>query len=366
MDNKVTARLVKAEELKPTEEAIWRKMCDQNVLFKSPVLGPEFFKVVSQVRDDAFVAIFERNGEIIGFLGHHRRPNGFARPIGAPFSDYTALITPPNPKLDMKIALELADIAKFQTIGLVDPYQVCDELGGIEDEAFGLDLTINDAANNAGKKQRKNVNRLRRHLSEDCGETKFVFDDRCPNNFKKMMDLKKTQAKLTGIHDFLSPNWVEEMMSILYNADRSGLHGCLLSLYAGEVPVAFHFGLRLGSRMHPWVATFDTDYFKYSPGQIFLMDCKQPLLENAIEYYDLSTGAKHYKDTFTNTTFPVKHVLIRPSEHGAKSKFANPDNPITRVKRRIDQIACLELDFAGRAKGIIHAASSLTKRVSAQ
>jgi CelD/BcsL family acetyltransferase involved in cellulose biosynthesis len=362
--NLITARLVKADELNENECMIWREMCAQTLLFKSPVLGPEFFQAVSQVREDAYVAIYEKGNEIIGFLGHHRRPNGFARPIGAPFSDYSALITPPNPQLNMQEALGLAGITKFQTIGFVDPYATCNQAGGIEDEAFGLDLTINDGENNAGKKQRKNVNRLRRHLAEDFGDCRFVFDDRCPSNFKKAIELKRAQTKLTGIHDFLSPVWVEKLMINLFNADRSGLHGCLMTLYAGEAALAFHFGLRLGQRMHPWVATFDPDYFKYSPGQIFLMDCKQPLMDNGIEYYDLSTGAKHYKDTFTNTSFPVRHVLIKADDGGAKSKIANAENLFTRIQRRLDQIACLELDFAGRAKGIFNAATHISRRVA--
>lgn len=360
--NRVTARVVKADALSKAEVMLWRNMCDQNNLFKSPILGPEFFEIVSQVRNDAFVAIYEKNDEIIGFLGHHRRSNGFARPIGAPFSDYTALITPPNPQIDMRMALELAKITKFQTIGLVDPYGVCADIGGIEDEAFGLDLTINDGDNNAGAKQRKNVRRLRRNLEADFSEVNFVFDDRSADNFKKMIGLKRTQAKQTGIHDFLSPSWVVKMMEILFNADRSGLHGCMLSLIVDGSQIAAHFGLRLGERMHPWVATFDPEFFKYSPGQIFLMDCKQPLMDAGITYYDLSTGAQHYKGTFTNTSFPVRHVLLKAEEKASKLAVANNNNALTRLGRRLDQIACLELDFAGRAKGVIHAAVNFNKR----
>lgn len=362
--NTITARLVKADAFSKAEEQLWRNMCDQNPLLKSPILGPDFFRIVSQVRDDAFVAIYEKNGEIIGFLGHHRRSNGFARPIGAPFSDYTALITPPNPQIDMRTALVLAKITKFQTIGLVDPYGVCTDTDGIEDEAFGLDLTINDGDNNAGKKQRKNVNRLRRNLEGDFGEVTFVFDDRSLDNFEKMIRLKKAQAKQTGIHDFLGPPWVAKMMQILFNADRSGLHGCMLSLIVDGEQIAAHFGLRLGNRMHPWVATFDPEYFKYSPGQIFLMDCKQPLMDAGITYYDLSTGAQHYKGTFTNTSFSVRHVLIKDGEKVRIPSTSNQNNVVTRLSRRLDQIACLELDFAGRAKGIIHAAANITKRIA--
>lgn len=363
-NNSFETQILKASELSLVDENIWRAMCAEHPLFRSPILSPEFFRAVAQVRDDVFVAIIRQDNLPIAFLAHHRRPNNFARPAGAPFADYSALITWPNPPIKMQEALKLIGIDRFQAIGLVDPYGVCGEIGGQEDDAFGIDFTIDGPPNSAGKKQRKNVNRLRRHVAEELGETRFIFDDRNIEHYSKMIAFKRAQTRQTGIHDFLSPPWVVNLMDNLFNADRSGLHGCMLSLMAGETPVAMHYGLKLGDRMHPWIATFDPKYFKYSPGQIFLMDCPNPLAEQKIAYYDLSTGHQHYKSTFTNNSFKVRNVTINAQDIAPK---AEPKSQLAlRLHRRLDQIACLELDNIGRAKGIIFAFLSMTNRISAK
>ncbi|MBN8649588.1 MAG: GNAT family N-acetyltransferase, partial [Caulobacterales bacterium] len=75
----------RASEISKQDENIWRDFCSQNEYFKSPLLSPDFFYQIAKVRDDAFVAIYRENGKPIAFLAHHKRPNNFARPIGAPF-----------------------------------------------------------------------------------------------------------------------------------------------------------------------------------------------------------------------------------------------------------------------------------------
>ncbi|MBW8882255.1 MAG: GNAT family N-acetyltransferase, partial [Asticcacaulis sp.] len=101
----LTCTLLKAHDLTARDLTAWRAMAAATEAFASPLLSPEFTRAVAEVRDDVHVAVYRRGAEIVGFLPHHRRPGRFARPAGAPFSDYSALITFPEPELHIREAL---------------------------------------------------------------------------------------------------------------------------------------------------------------------------------------------------------------------------------------------------------------------
>lgn len=371
----LTCDRVSVSNLGQSDLDLWRAMQAVTPAFRSPLLSPDFVRAVSAVRSDTEVAVFKQRGRTIGFLPFHPRPGRFARPAGAPFADYSALLTLPEPRLNAREALRLAGIDQYQAIGLVDPYGVFGPVEGEEDEAFAIDLTLDGPANNANKKLEKNIRRLRRHAEETHGEVRFVMGDRNPEHFEQMLRLKREQTRLTGLHDFLAPEWVQQLLRNLFNAPKDQLHGNLITLMAGDKPLLFHFGARLGERGHPWISSYDPAYAAFSPGQIFLGGVPDHLATDGITYYDLSTGAQAYKAVFSNTRSPVRHVRIysdraqwpeRLARFGLAARRAlgaQVDGTVARLNRRFDQIACLELDTLGRARGIAFAFSNVTKRM---
>ncbi len=368
---------VQAGDLTPADIATWQAMQAATPDFASILLSPEFTQAVAAVRDDVRVCIFRRDGKTIGFLPVHVRPGSFARPVGAPFSDYSALISFANPGLTIGEALRAAGIRQYQAIGLIDPYQVFGLTpGGEADEAHGIDLRDGAPENKANGKLKKNIRRLSRHLEEQHGEVRFVIGDRDPEHFERMMDWKRRQTRDTGLHDFLAAPWVQALMHNLFTAPTTGLHGCMVTLMAGDAPLLWHFGVRLGDRAHPWISSYDPAYSAFSPGQIFLNGLHEPLREAGLVHYDLSTGQQAYKGIFSNTAFPVRHVRaysdVRPARLSAgvarltvnvrKAMGARVDTAFARLHRRFDQIASLELDTLSRARGVAYAFSSASKR----
>ncbi len=206
------------------------------------------------------------------------------------------------------------------------------------------------------------------------GEVRVVAGDRNRDHFATAIRLKREQVAQNGLHDFLGTQWVERFLKELFDAPRHGLHGYLVTLMAGDTPLLHHFGVRLGDRAHPWVSSFDAAYSAYSPGQIFLQDCQAALKADGVSYYDLSTGQSHYKNAFCNTQFPVNHVRL----YGEQAKLSETASQLAgqlqgtlggagralaRLNRRLDQIACLELDTLGRVKGVTHAFANAQKRL---
>ncbi len=375
----LNCELVRPNALSGRDSDVWRAMCQATPHFRSPLLSPDFTRVVAAGRDDVHVAVFRRDGQTIGFLPHHRRPHRFARPVGAPFSDYSALITFPETILDGREALKAAGIDRFQAIGLIDPHTLFGETGGVEDISYGIDLDLDETTNAVTRKHRKNINRHRRNLIEAHGPIAFIVTDRNRDHYDLMLHLKREQLRHNGLHDFLSTPWAAALLERLFESPTDDLHGSLLTMTIGGTPAMFHYGPRLGDRMHPWVSSYDPAFAAFSPGSIFLTDCRAVLKSDGVSYYDLSTGQSHYKNSFSNIAYPVRHVGI----YGASASGRFGQNvslaagrlqqamggrvagAVTRLNRRFDQIACLELDLASRAKGVVHAVSSIPRRLGA-
>lgn len=373
----LTCERVRANDLTDRDIALWHTMQAETPAFRSPLLSPEFARAVAAVRDDVRVLVVRRNGKTVGFLPVHIRPGAFARPAGAPFSDYSALITHPLPGLHIGEVLKAARLNSYQAIGLIDPYNVFGETPDAEmDDAFAIDLSHGETSNNAFKKLLKNIRRLTRNIEEAHGALRFIVGDRDPAHFDAMIALKRQQTRDTGLHDFLAADWVQRLFAHLLAAPQTGLHGFMVTLMAGDKPALYHFGVRLGDRAHPWVSSYDPAFSPFSPGQLFLNLCPEPLREAGVSYYDLSTGDQKYKAIFSNTTFAVRHARIysdaRPARFQAQierltldtRKALGPriDEVVARLNRRFDHIATLELDTLSRMRGVAFAFSNVGKR----
>ncbi|EGF92484.1 hypothetical protein ABI_09210 [Asticcacaulis biprosthecium C19] len=373
----LTCTLYKAHDLPPSEIAYWRDLAAVTPDFASPLLSPDFMQAVAQVRDDVYVAVYRRGAQTIGFLAHHRRPNRFARPVGAPFSDYCAIITAPDPGFTIAQALELAGIDRFHVAGIVDPYGIFGEpiANATPEDAYAIDLRDDEPGNNVVKKLAKNINRLRRQLADQVGEPRFIIGDDNRRHFDAMIDLKRAQVRQTGLHDFLAAPWVQRLMDNLMAAPKDGLHGCLVTLMAGDTPLMYQFGPRLADRAHPWISSYDPAFGAYSPGQIFLNDCRMPLKEAGISWYDLSTGQQHYKPAFCNHHSIVHNAMVFSSSPAGRFKqgflkagrrlqraIRPVDHLLNRIDRRMDVIASLELDTVARLRGFTHAVVTAPKR----
>jgi CelD/BcsL family acetyltransferase involved in cellulose biosynthesis len=368
--------VVKVRDLSQSDAQIWDEMVLAEPAFASPLLTRDFAAAVAAVRDDVRVAVFRRKGRAVGFLSHHRRPQRFARPAGAPFADYSALISFAEPGFRFDDALRAAGIERFQAIGLIDPHGLNHEGGGEADMAFGLDLGDDAPAIQAPKKHVKNINRLRRRLEEAHGPVSILVGDRDRTRYQAMLAQKRRQLQDNGLHDFLGAPWAARFLDHLWDAPQESAHGVLLTLMAGDTPILHHYGLRLGARVHPWVSSYDPAYATWSPGQIFLHDAPEALRAAGVTHYDLSTGQDHYKNAFCNTQFPVRHVRLygasaaarlrrsvaEAAHGGARLLGQRAESLYGRLNRRLDQIAALELDMKGRMSGLAYAFANADRR----
>ena len=368
---RITADVVRPQALTDGDIAAWQAMQAAEPAFASPLLGPEFAQAVGAVREDARVAVFRRDGETVGFLAHHRRPSGFARPVGAPFCDYHALVSTPGAALDVSEALAAADLDSLRLTSLIDPFGQFGD--AVAEVATAHRIILDDTAQayldalNAGSQNRfKNHRRYRRMMEQDLGPVRLAAHDAVPAAFETLLAWKRRQIAETGVHDFLRPDWARDLMRRLYETRDGAFEGLMISLYAGDRLLAAHFGVRLGGWFHPWIGAFDPDLKAYSPGLVHQIEAIGAMTGLGLRTYDLGPGNEHWKQMFAMDSVEVGSGLATASSLGGRlartcdQVWAAPG--AGRLRRRLDQINAVELTIGGRLQGAVHAVSALGRR----
>lgn len=375
--------MLKAETYHPvdlpeSDVVAWRALCASRTDFANPLLGPDFALAVGAVRDDARVTVWRWPERVAGFLAHHRRPGGLARPIGAPLSDYHALVAAPG--LDAEQALTVAGLAAYRFTGLIDPNHAFGASAVAEHEAYQITLngsaeTYLEALRVESPKRFKNYRRLDHKMDRELGAISVRAPDRDPAAFDQLIAWKRAQLARTGAHDFLRPAWTRALMASLFGRDSGEFQGLMINLYAGERLVAGHFGIRLGGVYHPWIASTDPELGAWSPGQVFLQRAIAVMPELGLTTYDLGPGHDHYKRPYALDTRVISEgaavsagsrgLMALASEQAWALAGANRAGLVGSLRRRLDVITATDLSLADRAQGLADALSARARpRVS--
>lgn len=353
----------------------WRAMASAHPEFRNPLLGPDFTQAVGALRPDARVAIFRRHGRVLGYLPYHRRACGQAWPIGAPLSDYHALVGVADAGLDGRDALAAAGLSAFRFGGLVDPFGVfgpgADQVGHVIAPGDGPEAYL-EQVRAANPKKIKNYRRLGAKLERECGAVRLVADDRSRPAFDQLIAWKRQQLMRTGTHDFLGAAWSRDLVTGLFEGQQGELRGLMICLYAGDTLVAGHFGVRQGEVFHPWIASTHPDYGPWSPGHQLFPRAIAAMPALGLTTYDLGCGHDHYKSVYALRTRIVTAGLAtagnlagdiaRSIDAAWLLAGAESPGPVGRLRRRMDAIAKVDLTLSGRLRGLAFAVASQDRR----
>ena len=365
------ALVVHPSKLDPAHLAAWAALCVAHEAWATPLVQPALTLAVGAVREDARVAVMLRAGEPVGFLPHHHRPRGLARPIGAPFSDYQALVTGPAPGFTGPEALAAAGLRGLAANALLDPFGLFPApLAGEQSHETHLIAPGGDAwletIRAASPKRFKNWRRLEHKLEREVGPLAFEAE-REPEAYAALIDWKRDQLRDSGLHDVLAPEWTRRLMQDLLTSDD----GLMLTLRSGGRLVAGHFGLRGGGTFHPWIASADPELASCSPGQAFLAQAIRAMPRLGLDRYDLAGGHDHYKRPFASHQLEVREGRAfaaggrAPAWSGAMDaavRGLGQERIALRVRRRFDNIVTSELSLGGRVGGMIGAVAAKVRR----
>ena len=336
--------------------------------FGSPLVGPYFAQLVQRHRGDVHVAIATEAGHDAAFFAFHKASHGHARPVGAPFSDYQAIVSEPGLKCDGTAFLAEAGIERMFVSGLMDPHGWFQSVQ--LEPTLGYRLSVKDGGavklerlRQANPKWAKNLRRLTNKMDRELGPIRFVTGDQNPSALEVVLQLKIDQYHESGLTDVLRPHWVKAMMQDLFSRTNPEFGGCLITLYAGDYLVSGQFGVRQGGWFHPWIASTCPKAHPFSPGIVFLGQMLCHAEDIGIEIIDLALGHSHYKSQFARN--PVT-VLAGQVGRGATSVSTAQTGPIALIQKRLDLIASVEPDLAGRLHAGWAAVTSAPRRLIAR
>ncbi len=359
----------------------WRRLCAAEAAFSSPLLGPDFARLVGEVREDARVAVFRQDGRAMGFLPFHKRPNGFARPIGSAFSDYHALIAAADAPIDGPEALAAAHIGAFAFTGLIDPLGAFPRArpSGMSGHVIALQGTAEahqEALKAANPKRHKNWRRLQNKLEREFGELQITPLDTDQEAFDLLLAWKRDQFRRTGSHDVLRAGWARALFQTAFERHDGPLRGVMTTLRAGGRLVAGHFGLAGDETCHVWISAMDPACAGCGPGQVLMLQAPETLEALGLKVYDLGPGYAHYKAPFATGEVAIAEGLTMadgPAGLAARSldsawSLAGDGriNVVCRLRRRLDHIAAAELSVSGRVRGVIEALAGSSRRAASR
>lgn len=346
----------------------WRALQSLTPDFMTPLIGPDFARLVARHRSNAKVAIGYVDEIAVAFFGFHQTANGHARAIGAPFCDYQAIVSDPSVTLSGADFLAKAQIASLSFTSLMDPNGLFDTASMTTVEAYRIDCGGNGAAQmeklrGANPKWAKNLRRLGHKMTRELGVIKLVGHDTNQSSFDAIMAIKVDQFYRTGITNVLGSKWVKALMQDLFDRQGGDFGGCLVSLYAGDKIVAGHFGVRQGDWFHPWIASTCAASHPYSPGIIFMSEMIQQADRLGLRIIDLSAGHSHYKAQFCRSPYIAHAGVVGNRPHTAPRQGAGA---LGMISRRLDLIGAVEPDLGGRLGAITSAIAAVPRRMAAR
>ncbi|WP_445381927.1 GNAT family N-acetyltransferase [Robiginitalea sp. IMCC43444] len=89
----------------------------------------------------------------------------------------------------------------------------------------------------------------------------------------------------------------------------------LFVLFDGQKPINFGLNFHLGDILFAYIQTFDTDYGKYSMGDISMLKYIEWCLQNKISTFDLSMGATSYKLRWSNHQYTFHYLLLYSDQY---------------------------------------------------
>ncbi|MFF3615584.1 GNAT family N-acetyltransferase [Streptomyces sp. NPDC002580] len=298
----------------PLREA-WHQAMDESPEYANPFLAPEFATGVARYRSGTHLAVLREGGEPVGFLPYERNVFGVGRAIGLGLSDCQALVHRPGVTWDAPEVLRACGMSIFEFDHLVEEQK---PFGRYVTGAFAspvVDLKPGDSGypewlRSAYPGQAKTTLKKERRLGRDVGEVRFVFDERDPRMLRTLMRWKSAQYRRTGRMDRFARPWIVDLVDHLFDVREEHFTGVLSVLYAGDRPVAAHFGPRSRTVLAAWFTAYDPELHRYSPGLLMHLRTAEAAGRHGVSLLDLGRGDKEYKDWLKTRELRVSEGFV--------------------------------------------------------
>lgn len=350
----------------------WADMREENPELRSPYFHPDYTCLLSELRPDVrIVCQYNPDGTPKAFLPIQGQR--FARPVGAPMSDYHAIVTN-SAEVTYDTLLSNSGIGAYHYSCATDLSRLRRPhiLATSQTAAIDIKTTAEAWREERDGSYRRHLksNRRRTRKAEDIvGPKRIELFSRDIDVYASLLKWKREKFAQTGKYDVLSADWTQALIRTLWErGPKAGLRCDMHALYFGNELAAIDLGLTDGDVFHSWMVAYNDDFSEYAPGIQLLEGLIDATPETGYRRIDMGEGLDGYKRHYASASrdvasglVPLKGAAGRLSRiYAATERWGvGPlkDAP-GKLRRRYSQIAACEDAAGGRIRHMIAAFAS--------
>ncbi|MFI1440003.1 GNAT family N-acetyltransferase [Streptomyces fructofermentans] len=307
-------------ELTSADRAAWTALQSKADLhdtpgLANPFLSPEFTLAVGRCRRGVRIGVVREEDGPAAFFPFQRTATGVGRAVGIGVSDCQGLVHRPGFTWDAQELLRACGLSVWEFDHLAQG-QTPFEAGAsgtfaspIIDVDRGYEVYLDQLRARSPKFTRTTLAKDRR-LGRDHSGLRYVHDERDPAALRTLMAWKSAQYRRTGRSDRFAHAWITRLVEQLFHTRTERFAGLLSVLYAGERPIAAHFGLRSERVLACWFPAYDPEFSRYSPGLVLHLRMAEAAAADGIAHLDLGRGQKEYKDSLKTRELAVSEGWV--------------------------------------------------------
>ncbi|MFJ9723873.1 GNAT family N-acetyltransferase [Streptomyces sp. NPDC101209] len=306
----MTVTVLTPDRLGTAHIAAWKALQQATPALASPFLSPQFTLAVGRQRPTARVAVLSEGSVPVGFFPYEHHRLGLGLPIGSGLCDVQGLVHVPGLEWDVRALLQGCGLRLWRYDHLVadqgpfDAGVVHRSASPVIDLTSGYEAYARDLHGRSPARVRQ-LRAKERRLTRSLGETSLVFEEAAPERLDTLMRWKSAQYRAKGQVDLFAKPSVVALLHGLMRTRSAACTGTLSTLYAGDRPVAMHFGLRSGRVLQYWFPAYDPEAARFSPGILLLLLMAEAAAARGIERVDLGKGDERYKQEMKTGTLPL-------------------------------------------------------------
>jgi CelD/BcsL family acetyltransferase involved in cellulose biosynthesis len=319
----VNISIVRPGDLGDAEISRWRELQEADPALDNPFLSVEFARAMGGLRDYVRVAVIEDGDKIVGFFPYERHSFGIGKPLGGFLTTCHGLISVPDLKVDVRALLRACKLSVFDFDHMVAgqptfaAHQTDVRPAPVMDLSAGFEAYIEQVRANSPKNY-KTVRYKERKFGREQGGLRFEWDSADTGALRQLMRWKSDQYRRTGRVDRFAQPWIVQLLDRMHAERSQGFAGVLTMVYAGDTPVAGHFGLRTADTLVGWFPAYDVEYARYSPGIVHHLLMAEHAAGAGLRQVDMGKGGREYKGWLkSGDLFVAEGRVSRPSPTAA-------------------------------------------------
>lgn len=297
--------------------AEWESIRSAHSCYRSPFFSYDFIEAVSQVLPHVEIAIARHGQKVLAILPFVRKRRLDAAPVGAGVNDAHGLLADSEYPFSFTQFLHKCGLRSFAFHAAPpdSPGVQRYEMG--RGRSFLADLTVDPLGYEHHLRQTSSTidrqGQKSRRLAREVGPLRLEYDCRRTDLIEYLIKLKGLQYQRTHTFNILAVDWIGKLLVKLHGFEEPRIRGLLSVLFAGDQPVALHYGMLDGDLLHYWFPVYDERYAYGSPGTQMFLDIAREAASRGVRAIDMGYSEQAYKFKLTNVITEMSYGLVDPS-----------------------------------------------------